>query len=47
MLHEQYRYPWTKATHAGFRDDGGEQADWPEIDGLLRQSYHELAAALR
>jgi hypothetical protein len=36
-----------RARAARLRDDGGDQADWPAVEDLLRQSYRTLGAAVR
>lgn len=36
-----------RARAARLRDDGGEAADWARVGEMLRQSYRELAAAVR
>jgi hypothetical protein len=36
-----------RARAARLRDDGGEAADWARVGAMLRQSYRELAAAVR
>jgi hypothetical protein len=36
-----------RAQAGALRDRGGDRADWDAVSGLLRQSYRELAMAMR